>query len=158
MRTTNSATLARRVVLAGTVAGRLAAWFLLLAALGGGGFRATAQEADKNEGTSQEEAQAKEAPAPVTLVVENQNWADMRIYAVKSGTRHRLGAVTSFTRVSFELPRHLTADIGEMRFLAVPIGGSTSVLSHGIYLSAGDEVLWALQTHLALSGTVRSGG
>lgn len=158
MKPTNNVTLARRVGLAGTAAGRLATWFLLLAALGGGGFRVAAQEADKNESASQEEAQAKKPPAPVTLVVENQNWADMRVYAVKSGTRHRLGAVTSLTRVSFELPRHLTADIGEMRFLAVPIGGSTSVLSYGIYLSPGDEVLWALQTHLALSGTVRGRG
>lgn len=156
MRTTSNAVPARRVAFARNTACHLTAWFLVFAALGGG-LRATAQEADKDENAPKEEAQAEDATAPVTLVVENQNWADMRVYAVKSGTRYRLGEVISFTKVTFDLPRHLMAESAELRFLAIPLGGSSSVLSPRVYASSGDQIVWALQNHLALSGMVLRG-
>ena len=60
----------------------------------------------------------------------------------------------SQTAESFELPGHLQADISEVQLLAVPIGGTASVLSPSVYPSAGDEVVWGIQNHLALSGTI----
>ena len=90
----------------------------------------------------------------IILTVENHNWSDMRIYAIKLGNRFRLGTVTSNTMETFELPSYLQADISEVQLLAVPIGGTQSVLSPSVYPSPGDEVVWGIQNNLALSGTI----
>ncbi len=103
-----------------------------------------------------QEQESEETPfdrkAPITVEVFNNNWSDMAIYAVSSGTRHRLTTVTTGTSQKFTLPRHLNADVREIRLLADPIGGPRAVLSDPLILSPGDEVEWHLQNHLALSG------
>ena len=112
--------------------------------------------------TAQEEKAEREAVVAentqdgVTLTVRNDNWADMRIYVIRegTGTRYRIGTVTSFQAERFELPSHLQADIAPIQILAVPIGGTRSVISPVVFPSAGDEVVWGLQNNLALSGTI----
>lgn len=109
-----------------------------------------AQERDVDE-TEPEVAAMDEG---IILTVENHHWSDMRIYAIKLGNRFRLGTVTSHTLETFELPSYLQADISEVQLLAVPIGGTQSVLSPSVYPSPGDEVVWGIQHNLALSGTI----
>ena len=112
----------------------------------------TAQEVEKKVGNEEMVAQAEDRA--VTLTVVNDNWQDMKIYALRLGARFRLGTVTSFTSERFELPTHLQADIDALQLLAVPIGGSLSVVSPTVYPSGGDEVVWGIQNNLALSGTI----
>ena len=117
---------------------------------------ALAQEAQDEDQAKEETVVVSQAREGVTLTVRNDNWADMKLYVVRLGTRYRLGTVNSFQSVTYDLPTHLQADISELQLLAVPIGGTRSVLSPIVYPSAGDEVVWGLQNNLALSGTIVS--
>lgn len=121
------------------VAGLAAAALLLAPALLSG------QEADLGE---------KIERAPITVVVVNNNWSDMVIYALSQGTRIRLATVTTNTREEIVLPRYLNADVRELELLADPIGGHGAVLSDPLLLNAGDVVEWHLQNQLSLSGRV----
>ena len=109
-----------------------------------------AQDRDAEDG----EPELAAVDEGITLTVENHHWSDMKIYAIKLGNRFRLGTVTSQTMETFELPSFLQADVSEVQLLAVPIGGTQSVLSPSVYPSPGDEVVWGIQHSLALSGTI----
>ena len=98
------------------------------------------------------ETMAQVDRAPITVEVFNNNWSDMAVYAVYSGTRYRLATVTTGTSEKFTLPDFLNADVRELALLADPIGGNAAVLSDPLYLNPGDEVEWHLQNQLSLSG------
>lgn len=104
--------------------------------------------------TDSGEPSVDRAAEAVTLRVVNNNWSDMRVYAVHLGSRVRLGTVTSMTTEKFEVPAFLQADVSDFQLLAVPIGGTQSVLSPVVHPSRGDEVVWGIQNHLGLSGTI----
>ena len=110
-----------------------------------------AQETGEQE---QNEAKSSENATAVFVTVENNNWSDMRLYALRNGIRYRLGTVVSFTEERFQLPRHLQPDIEPVQLLAAPIGGTRSVRSYPVYLSEGAELVWMLQNNLALSGVI----
>lgn len=112
---------------------------------------ALAQETGEQE---QDEAKFSENATAVFVTVENNNWSDMRLYALRNGIRYRLGTVVSFTEERFQLPRHLQPDIEPVQLLATPIGGTRSVRSYPVYLSEGEELVWTLQNNLALSGVI----
>ena len=120
-----------------------------------GGGEALAQEKAKTD-ADDGEAIVRTAERGVTLTVVNDNWLDMKIYALRLGTRYRLGTVTSLSTEKFELPAHLQPSIAEVQLLAVPIGGTQGVVSPAVYPSDGDEVVWGLQNNLGLSGTIVS--
>ena len=121
----------------------------------GGGEVAAQNDPDQTRGEDGETV-VQGVERTVTLTVVNDNWLDMKIYALRLGTRYRLGTVTSLTSEEFELPAHLQPSISEVQLLAVPIGGTHGVVSPTVYPSGGDEVVWALQNNLALSGTIVS--
>lgn len=129
------------------LAGLVATLTALAAGVGG----TAAQQTDEKE---QDEASSPgDAPA-VFVTVENNNWSDMRLYALRNGVRYRLGTVVSFTEERFALPRHIQPDLKPVQLLADPIGGTRSVRSYPVYLSSGEELVWALQNNLALSGVI----
>ncbi len=57
---------------------------------------------------------------PVTLLIENRNWADITIYAIRGGTRVRLGTVTSMNSITFVIPAEVTSGSESIRLLADP--------------------------------------
>lgn len=129
----------------------LAVLVAILAALPASVGPAAAQETGEK---GQDEAKSSGNVAAVFVTVENNNWSDMRLYALRNGIRYRLGTVVSFTEERFQLPRHLQPDIEPVQLLAAPIGGTRSVRSYPVYLSEGEEMVWALQNNLALSGVI----
>jgi len=94
-----------------------------------------------------------EAPTagPITVVVDNQNWADMRIYAVSSGVRYRLGTAYTLRPEEFEIPRHLHADVRGLELVAIPIAGSGIHRSGNVLVGPGDVVEWTLQNRPGFS-------
>lgn len=88
---------------------------------------------------------------PVTIRVTNNNWLDMRVYAVVRGRRWRVG--TAYTGQAFvvELPAHLQADIHPLQLVAFAIGGSGAASTRELLVSPGDLVDWVLENHLPLS-------
>ena len=64
------------------------------------------------------------ARSTATVYVENDNWLDVVVYAVRGGARFRLGMVTSLQSTVFQLPSAMLGASTNLFLLASPIGGS----------------------------------
>jgi len=88
-------------------------------------------------------SKSKSAPIPqprTTVRVENQGFADMTIYAIRSGQRVRLGQASGNTTTTFTIPANLIFGATPLRFLADPIGGRGTPISDEITVQPGDQV------------------
>jgi len=103
-------------------------------------------------------AQAEESDAAVTrdirVTVVNNNWADVRVYAVSSSYTVRLGTVSALGRSTFKLPRALPAYTGDFQLVVRPIGQRGVHYSQPILASAGDTIEFTVQNHLGLSSAI----
>lgn len=87
-----------------------------------------------------------------TLVqVDNNNWADMNIYVVRSGMRMRLGTVVSMNSATFVVPEPMVSASGEVRLLADPIGGAPQFMTQPVLVSPGQQIEFTLENNLNLS-------
>jgi hypothetical protein len=102
-------------------------------------------------GTARRNAEPAPPPGPVTLEVRNHNWADVNIYAVRSGQRMRLATVTATNSSSLILPPEMIGPGGEVRIYAQAIGGSGRFLSPRVYASPGGVVMLELDVSLRRS-------
>ena len=87
--------------------------------------------------------QQRSAPAPqprTSVRVENQGFADMTVYAIRSGQRVRLGIATGSNTTTFTIPANLIFGATPLRFLADPIGGRGTPVSDEITVQPGDQV------------------
>lgn len=72
------------------------------------------------------------------LVVENDNTSTVTVYAVRSGTRQRIGTLPGLRTERFEIRRSMLSGGGELR-IAVSLLGSTRVYTgQPIYINEGD--------------------
>jgi len=93
-------------------------------------------------------------PAPARQVyveVENYNWADVVVYAVRQGTRMRLGMVTSMGRERFALPAGVLAAGADLHLIADPIGGDAPYVFPPVMVQRGQRVELRLENNLRLS-------
>lgn len=67
----------------------------------------------------------KERPDTRVLVIENRNWSDIVIYAMRSTMRQRIGEVTAVSEKTFHLPPRFFGDAGELRLYIRAIGGQS---------------------------------
>lgn len=82
------------------------------------------------------------APEERTVLrVENDNFADMRIYVWRSGQRIRIGVANAKSVASFTLGRTIVVGTQTLRFEADPIGGRTTSVSEQITVSPGEEIV-----------------
>ena len=77
---------------------------------------------------------------PTILIVDNQSFPDMTIYALEGGRRVRLGLAGGNGQSRFTLPKYLVRSLTSIRFQADPIGSSRAPISDEITVSPGDEV------------------
>ncbi len=120
-----------------------AALAILLAAMAAG--CASSQERS-GEPSGGERTEVRADAAQSKLHVNNRNWLDMRIYALRGSERITLFTVTSMRTDSVPLPtRLLTA--GGFRLLADPVGADP-YRSNTIYLRPGQTVWWRLENTL----------
>jgi hypothetical protein len=77
---------------------------------------------------------------PTALVVDNQGFIDMSIYAVRSSQRIRLGTATGAHKTTLTIPPSLVSGINTLRFIADPIGGTRASVSEEITVVPGDTV------------------
>jgi len=80
-------------------------------------------------------------PEATMLRVENQGFLDMAIYAVRSAQRVRIGTAAGNKTSSFTIPPGLLAGMGQLTFIADPIGSSRASISEQITVTPGDEVV-----------------
>ena len=88
---------------------------------------------------------------PVRVYVQNNNWLDVRIYAVRGSTRYRMGTVYSQTGQFFELPARLTEAGFQVQLQADPIGSNRTVTTPRVMINPGDIVEWSIENSLDLS-------
>jgi hypothetical protein len=88
---------------------------------------------------------------PVTTArITNNNWLDVRVYAVRAGSREHIGIVRALDTQVFELPRHLIEANG-LRLYVDPIGSSQWYQTDLIPVWPGQLIELVVQERLAQS-------
>ena len=84
------------------------------------------------------------APVPepeTTVLVENQAWLDVNVYAVSGGGgRIRLGTVTANSSRSLRIPQGVVGIGQNLQFFVDPIGSNNTGTSYNIFVRAGERV------------------
>jgi hypothetical protein len=88
--------------------------------------------------------------------VSNQNWNDMRIYVEQSGSRVRLGTVTSMTRATFRIPRTAVGADGRIQLVADALASRDNFVSRPILVEPGQVVDFTIHNHLGVSNILVS--
>jgi len=112
-----------------------------LVAVGSAGACAPMAQARGPNGIGQEQT---------ALIVENNNWQDMALYLLRSGTKVRIGSVPSFSKARIPLSGALIG-AGEIQLLADPIGSNRRFVTEPINVQPGQQVLFRLENNLAVS-------
>ncbi|HET8623257.1 MAG TPA: hypothetical protein VFM14_06820 [Gemmatimonadales bacterium] len=73
------------------------------------------------------------------IQIENRNFYDMQIFAVRFGERQRLGLATGNRTTTFELPPQWTTG-GTVRFVASPVGSEEVAWSQEFSVRPGEVV------------------
>jgi hypothetical protein len=76
--------------------------------------------------------------------VDNQSFADMTVYALRSSQRVRLGLAPGHSNTVFDVPRTLMTGLTPLRFIANPIGGNHASVSEEITVAPGDSVVMTI--------------
>lgn len=88
------------------------------------------------------------------VTVENRNFLDLDVYAIRSGgVPRRLGMVTSASSTTFPLPRDFVA-FGAVRIVAVPIGGFGAAGSGQVPVNPGQTIVFTVEENFALSSVI----
>jgi hypothetical protein len=75
-----------------------------------------------------------------TVRVENQNFSDMDVFVLNSGTRVRLGQVNGLSTAVFTIPPDVVRISPQVRFELHPIGARRNPISETITIIPGDQV------------------
>jgi hypothetical protein len=91
------------------------------------------------------------AERAIGVEVTNHNWMDVVVYAVNSGSRVRLGSVTTGLTQRFRLPKSINVAAGQFYLEAHMVGSNEMFKSDPIVVNPGGRVIWSLENQLALS-------
>lgn len=69
-------------------------------------------------------ADREEERAPALATVSNDSWFTLDVYAADQASRQRLGTVSSFDSLTFEIPDHMVRSSGEIQLLADSVGST----------------------------------
>jgi uncharacterized protein YceK len=86
--------------------------------------------------------------SPVTLEVENHNWADVVLYLLHDGVQTRFTQVAAAHSLSIEIPENLQGQMRIIRIAARRIGGSDSYVSQAISLRGNSAVRFTIESNL----------
>jgi hypothetical protein len=89
----------------------------------------------------------------ILLSVQNQNYADIVVYAARGGSWQRIGEVTGNGSETFEVPDQLTTTGASLRFRVHAIGASdaTDFVTDRIFVSGGAIVELRVASVLRMS-------
>ncbi len=87
----------------------------------------------------------------VQVRVVNNNWLDMRIYAVVSGRLVRLGTVTGLSSETLKIPRGLVGFADDLELVARGIGSRFEVYRASVLVSPGDVLEFRIENSIGLS-------
>jgi len=95
---------------------------------------------------------AQAAPANTAIVhVNNHNWQDVDVFAVREGMKMRLGMVTSMSSGDFKLPETFLVGSPNVQLRIDPIGSNNGYLTQSILVSPGQTVDLRIENNLNLT-------
>ena len=74
------------------------------------------------------------------LVIQNDNSRIVTVYAVRGGTRMRLGTISGVSTATFALRRDMLESDGRLRVLVEPLGSTNRYFSDPIFVDEGETV------------------
>ena len=80
---------------------------------------------------------------PVSLIVRNDNFSDMDLYAVADGLPTRIGTVTGNSTQRFELSESMYR-ASDLRIIGTPIGGNGRASSGPIQVGSGQTIYFSI--------------
>ena len=95
-------------------------------------------------------ASAAPAPERVAVTVKNSNWMDMDVFAVRGGTRARVGSVTGLTTATFRVPANFAPD-GVLQLMVDPVGSDGAYVTDKIVVAPGQRVELTIGSVLRMS-------
>jgi hypothetical protein len=111
---------------------------------------------------SAQEAPPKPSDKPrredIQLVVQNDNYWDMHIYAMRGGLYRSLGIVTGLSTAELKVPEYLTLAGADFQVIADPIGSNLSYMTGPIVMGNAREIDLSVGADLALSSYVLKDG
>ena len=96
----------------------------------------------------------REAREAVCVVVENQNFNEVTVYAKRDGTRFRLGSVESMVSREFRIPNRILAGAYRFTLVADPLAASEVAETHELDPLPGCQTRWMLGPNLMASRVV----
>lgn len=90
-------------------------------------------------------------PRATFVNITNNNWSDMKVYALIGGVRFRLGMVNSMASTRIRIPQAYLGHSSELSLFLQPIGGRIGYTTQGILLDAGSVLECTIQNNLRLS-------
>jgi hypothetical protein len=94
---------------------------------------------------------AKQQEQAIKLVVENHNYLDMNVYAMRDGMYRPLGVVTGLSKAELAIPRFMTMGETDFELLANPIGSNRSYLTGPILFGSAKEIDLTIESDLGRS-------
>ena len=93
--------------------------------------------------------EAATEPQPrAQLIVDNQNWFDVTVYAVRGGVRARVGFVTGLSRARFAMPVALGPASLDVAFVAHAIGSGEFIGLGSVPVDPGQIIRLRLASDL----------
>jgi hypothetical protein len=86
-----------------------------------------------------------------TLVVDNDNIAEVVIYALRGNLRSRIGSVRGLSTGRFTVHDVMLGGQGDLRLLADPVGSTKTYTSPVIHVVPGAEVELQVRQNLKIS-------
>jgi len=86
------------------------------------------------------------APAPsdeIPVKIDNQNFNDMNIYVIRSGSRWLVGHADGLARTTLTISNVARGD-GRISLLAVPIGGGGRISTPALIVPQGQTIYWTI--------------
>jgi hypothetical protein len=89
-------------------------------------------------------------PEPMIVIVNNTNYLDVDVFAVRGTSRSRVGSVTGLSSATFSVPAHYASD-GNLQLLVDPIGSNATYLTDKIAVSPGQQLELTVAAILRMS-------
>ncbi len=87
----------------------------------------------------------------VRVRVVNNNWLDMRIYAVVNGRFLRLGTVTGLSSETLKIRKSLVGFAADLELVAQGIGSRSESYRASVQVSPGDVLEFRVENSIGLS-------
>ena len=89
--------------------------------------------------TDEQAPEDEDVPQDIGVHINNHNWSDIVVFAVRGTSRLRLGDVTAGNEADFVLPRNMTEG-GQLTLVLHPIGGPRDFSTGPILVQPGQQI------------------